>query len=502
MRKANRFLIFSVLLAALLSSCTYRSLKNVESVMETDPAAADSLLDAIPSPRHARSRALHAILRTQIDYKLYRKAESDSLIRTATGYYGKGRKSYHAAMAWYSLGCVAGESGRDSTAADAYLTAISLFPDTLVRYYALSQQNLSYIYLDHKMDQEALPLIKSCRANAVRLGDSAAIAFCDYNIAKYHLLTNNFDTAKVLFERLVDNSWLSHDTRHYPILQLAKILQSGNHDYMKSIEYVDSFVKVNKNNVSNGLAYSIKAHAYYNLHQLDSACCYYNLTLEESADPYSICDAFRRLSEIYSIEGHLDQASSYAEQASMWMDTIVTLKSSDEIFRALLSFPEITAPQNRPFHTIILILTFCIFVTVFLLIKKTSIQQTQPSHAHISDFENDLHEFKQSPAYNEMVLAVHSVKELNYGEKETITDTFRNSLSGLRAFIVNSASLNGHELDYCIFIMLGFKQKDYHRVFNITPSGSRNIKTRIKEKMSEDMFNYIFAPVQATDSEA
>lgn len=140
------------LAALLLASCTYRDLKAVERTMETDPAVADSLLCEIPIPAHGRSRALYALLKTQIDYKMYRDADSDSLIRVATDYYGRKYKGYHAAMAWYSLGCISAELGNDSTAADAYLSALSLFPDTLVRYYALAEQNLSYIYLEHNMD--------------------------------------------------------------------------------------------------------------------------------------------------------------------------------------------------------------------------------------------------------------------------------------------------------------------------------------------------------------
>ena len=123
-----------------LAGCGRQELLQVERIMESDVLKADSMISTMEEPAGRRNLALYSILRTQIDYKLYRKAESDSLIRTATDYYGKGRKSYHAAMAWYSLGCVAGENGDDVTAVDAYLNALSLFPDTLVRYFALSEQ--------------------------------------------------------------------------------------------------------------------------------------------------------------------------------------------------------------------------------------------------------------------------------------------------------------------------------------------------------------------------
>ena len=153
----------------LLSGCRHSGLSRVERLMENDIEVADSLISAMNKPTGKRGRARYALLKTQIDYKLYRPALNENGIRIATDYYGRDRKSFHAAMAWYSLGCVSAELGRDSTAADAYLTALRLFPDTLVRYYALAQQNLSYIYLEHYLDYESLSMFKAYYTNAVRL---------------------------------------------------------------------------------------------------------------------------------------------------------------------------------------------------------------------------------------------------------------------------------------------------------------------------------------------
>lgn len=486
--------------ALLLASCTYRDLKAVERAMETDPAVADSLLSEIPTPAHGRSQALYALLKTQIDYKMYRDADSDSLVRIATDYYGRKYKGYHAAMAWYSLGCISAELGNDSTAADAYLSALSLFPDTLVRYYALTEQNLSYIFLEHNMDDEAIQLIKSCRLNACRLADSAAIAFCDYNIGKYHLLNNEFDTAKNLFEELNDNHWLSPDTKNYPLLQIAKILQLDSHNYEQSIEHIDSFIKKNMNCVPNGLAYSVKADAYYDINQIDSARYYYDITLKETNDPHTKCDAFRRLSTIYSNTGNSVMASFCAEQASSWMDSIVVNNQSDIIFRALLSNSNNYFPRKYSFTTksVALLITSLLLILIGILLHSRALsgygkkkEQTQNVKT-ISDFENNLIDFKRNQVYNEMIFAINERKEIESKRKNELTDKFRNSLPELRAFIVASSHVNDKELDYCIFTMLGFKQKDYHRIFNLSQSGCRNLKTRIKGKMPDDIYNYIF----------
>lgn len=105
----GRLFVLYILIAALTLmpvSCTYRDLRALGRTMETDPAAADSLLDEIPVPSCGRSLALYSLLRTQIDYKMYRTAESDSIIRIATDFYGTRYSSYYGALAWYSLGCL------------------------------------------------------------------------------------------------------------------------------------------------------------------------------------------------------------------------------------------------------------------------------------------------------------------------------------------------------------------------------------------------------------
>lgn len=485
--------IMSLAASLLLASCTYRDLKAVERTMETDPVIADSLLAAFSMPERGRSQALYALLKTQIDYKMYRDADSDSLVRIATDYYGRKYKGYHAAMAWYSLGCISAELGNDSTAADAYLSALSLFPDTLVRYYALAEQNLSYIFLEHNMDDEAIQLIKSCRLNACRLADSAAIAFCDYNIARSLLYNNEYDSAQTMFIELSENKWLAPNIKNIPLLELSKIALFNDNDSKKSLEYIDLFLQRNNHINSYGLAYSIKADAYYFNKELDSAYYYYRLSLNETQNLYTICDAYRRLSEIETINGHRDSATYYAEKASAWMDTIVVSSSSNTIFRSLLSNAQLFTPQENSIATALVLLLLTLSIIFFIGIvlhsrPKGQIHQIE----NISDFENDLIDFKQSQIYQEMIFAINEKKEIESKQKNALIDKFRESLPELRAFIAASSNVNGNELDYCIYTMLGFKQKDYHKIFHLSQSGCRNLKSRINGKMPEDIFRYIF----------
>lgn len=509
--------IMSLAASLLLASCTYRDLKVVECAMETDPVIADSLLAAFSMPERGRSQALYALLKTQIDYKMYRDADSDSLIRVATDYYGRKYKGYHAAMAWYSLGCISAELGNDSTAADAYLSALSLFPDTLVRYYALTEQNLSYIFLEHNMDDEAIQLIKSCRLNACRLADSAAIAFCDYNIARSLLYNNEYDSAQTMFIELSENKWLAPNIKNIPLLELSKIALFNDNDSKKSLEYIDLFLQRNNHINSYGLAYSIKADAYYFNKELDSAYYYYRLSLNETQNLYTICDAYRRLSEIETINGHRDSATYYANLASSWMDSIVVNTNSEIILRSLLNHLQSTYLHKRNQYSFLGIIVFSVTILIILSLliyfkirrnrssedvcqnvklemntNNANVQKNEETRTiKISDFMNDIYAFKQSELYNIIAERIINHEEPGPKQKHITRDSFRKELIKLRSYISTSSKVNDDDIDFCIFTLLGFKQRDFYIISDVLQS--RTLKCRLKSKMPTELFLQIFS---------
>jgi len=142
-RRLHILSLVAILLALCIGSCGdaghptfgrgdekafHDALRRAEALMETDPHAARAVLDSLKivnrTPSFARlntsknkqgvkkssnskSLADYAWLRTQIEYKCDVPLTSDSLARIATDYYGTPRRpDYHAAMAWYTLGCV------------------------------------------------------------------------------------------------------------------------------------------------------------------------------------------------------------------------------------------------------------------------------------------------------------------------------------------------------------------------------------------------------------
>ncbi len=96
-----RIVMYSLLLATLCVGCGkhgyMRQLERLEAQLDTAPDVVRLALDSIPYVSlDEEERALYAILRTQADYKCYVPLTTDTLIRHATAYYSRNRKSYRA----------------------------------------------------------------------------------------------------------------------------------------------------------------------------------------------------------------------------------------------------------------------------------------------------------------------------------------------------------------------------------------------------------------------
>ena len=190
MRKLASSFLLLVVAGCVLTGCVQSSLREAEAFLETDLKAADSILCGIPQ---------------------YKPLITDSLILTATRYYGttiRGSRNrrYHSALAWYSQGCVYSELNNDLAAIDAYLKAQDLFPDTLVRYYALTEKSVGVLLLNRMMLDEARHQFKCCQINAQRLKDNKMQNHAIFHTGLCALYSKDFKVADSIFRVILDNS--------------------------------------------------------------------------------------------------------------------------------------------------------------------------------------------------------------------------------------------------------------------------------------------------------
>ena len=235
-------LSFLVMMTSCGRDSRLTALEQVESLMETDAPSARALLDSLPTEGlRGEAAARYAIMRTQTDYKCFVPLTTDSLIAEATRYYGDRRPSMHAAMAWYSLGCVRAEQGDDVLAVEAFLKACTLFPDTLSRYYALCQQNLGHHYSRRGMFDEALEAYAAFNRSAAVSERDTLIN--NYHIGKVLVEQGKTDEATAVLAALIDNPSASAGLKQKAHFELAKVACYLQNDYAGALRHAHAAAK-------------------------------------------------------------------------------------------------------------------------------------------------------------------------------------------------------------------------------------------------------------------
>ena len=333
----HHLLLLPLLAAVLLTSCTRHSaawpqLLEAEKLLDTDLPAAAALIDSLDAaPLQGEEAALYAILQTQADYKRYRPLTSDSLPRLAAAYYGTPRRrSCRAAMAWYTLGCCYTERHDDPAAIDAYLKAKDCFPDTTIRYYALTEQNLGEHYLNRLMCDEAARELRACRQHFVALADSSAVAYADYRLAICHIYRQDFAAADSLLNAAVQNPHADAALLRNACYQRAKIAYfEGRTDAAKQLLKDKMTLMPNKATL-NGI-YNLYADILYDEQLYDSAYHYYQQSVRCQSTPSTYSTSYGRLAELAAITGRTDSIRHFQHLHDAWADTVYTRKNQQDI---------------------------------------------------------------------------------------------------------------------------------------------------------------------------
>ena len=398
MRKLSSSFLLLVVAGCVLTGCGQSILREAEALLETDLKAADSILASMPMPKSRRDRAWYAVLKTQADYKNYRPLTDNSLILSATEYYGTKHKGYQAAMAWYSLGCSYTDANNDLAAIDAYLKARDLFPDTLIRYYALTEQNLGKHYLNRMMLPEATEQYKCCLANAIRLNDGIVQKNAIYNLGRCALYGKDFPTADSIFSHILTDSTSTYDQKNIAIFQLSKIRLHHDKDYPKALELINEHLHYLKNPENYGAGLSVKADIFNEMGQFDSAYHYYSKSLDYNNDINTVCSNYDHLMQMAIELGHKDEATQYYNGYKNTADSIYELRNQEQI-KTLESEHKTELAENqlhnRTVRLTIIIVSF-ILISIMLAIiaviyyrnwKKEKIWRIRDS---INQTESDL----------------------------------------------------------------------------------------------------------------
>ena len=504
--KKTLYILFAI---ALLISCrdngAHRTLQSAEQLLETDVVAADSILESMTPPLSKRGQAWYAVLKTQADYKQYKPITSDSLILTATNYYGSHRKSYRSAMAWYSQGCVYSEMKDDVSAIDSYLKAIDLFPDTLIRYFALTEQQLGKCYLEKSMYKESMGMFLRCRNNACRLKDSTIIAYSDYHLALIKLHNNRYEGLDDTFINLTTNKHLTKYYRNESLVQLAKYHLFHSCNYDSAFYYLDRKIAVSANS-SLGATYNLKGEIFYKLGIIDSSYYYIDRSLKEPNDIYTQCESYRRLSEMSALLGNNLEAFNYGKLYTECLDSIRVLTNANDIAAISIAHKtEMETLKRKEYRNktiisgvlILLVVVSILYVSYLSHINKINrrsiefsdsmwakINTTLPIDGSEEDYlETGKTRYLNSPSHF-MLIPNNQNQTLRKEEKEAVKHDISVAVSDLMAKMFNDyPSINNKEVLLCILSFLDVNKNMICSILDLSDDNYRKLKSRLKDKL-------------------
>ena len=523
------FKLFVGLILIMSVSCSERKTLNaVKDWLEVDPAVASSILSSIPTPTSKRNRALYAVLKTQADYKNYVVATSDSLILTATAYYGSKKKGYYPAMAWYSLGCVYSDMNNDLAAIDAFLKAKDMFPDTLVRYYALTEQKLGKHYLNQMMLTDSRYNLQCCLTNATRLHEDALTSNARYLLALNSLYEADYFQAESLFNDLLNDPYATSMRSRQCYMNLAKIQLFGYKDTRKAMYFIDRYLYELIDPAETGVGYSIKGDIFFETGQYDSAYHYYTKSMECKEELYTVCDNSGKLAILSIYRNNPDDALAYMRLHDELIDSIYDLRKDiaiEEVIRNHQLALKDNEVRYRHKRFILVGMSLLILVVMGYLLwmahrwnRMARLQLRQRDEvrnnsieimkAHIMDAPfNDKHISRESilNLYKEKLdlckemfretsaYSLLSSKLLNNdysfdaNEKSEIvsqiSESFIDSILDMNIEITN---LNREDIVICVLSYMKFSNRLISAFINISESGVRKRKVRLLEKSSKD----------------
>lgn len=219
------------LLSLLVWSCSCQpsgidaTLAEAERLMDARPDSALALVESIdPSAIHSRStRALHALLLTQAQFKNYIDVPNDSLISIALAYYDSSRDSYRKMLSLYYFGRLRLQSKDYSKSLYSLIKAKDLAESLDDDFWvAMCAQRIADIYHNTYNYSEE---IKNTRIECERFRKAGMADHLNYamlDLARSYYNIEEYDSCMILCRQLQDSALRHSDD--YLRLDVSRVL--------------------------------------------------------------------------------------------------------------------------------------------------------------------------------------------------------------------------------------------------------------------------------------
>lgn len=526
-----------IVLSAILFSCSSPSAKNplllrADSLMETLPDSALSILESISSPEKfsGADRAFYALLLTQAQHKNFIPLNDDSLIKIAVDYYGDKKKSINAAKAHYYLGVTYWEKGSASFAVEEYLTAVRLMPEKN-DFLAMIYDNLGVCYEDDDLYNAAMDAYR--KAYKILKGRCNQ-AYPLSGIARVYLSQTNRDSALFYYQQALDCALIDKDT----ILAGAlyndiALVHFQKENYNQADIYVSNAIKLT-NHEMLAPVYLLKAEIMLNLNKLDSANYYLNKDID-GYDIYGKASYYNGLHKIALKRGDWKAAIDNMDIYMMHYDSIQMMIDNKELVRLMDKhhLEEHKRQLSEHSRMILLVISSIFFAFIiigifsFMLIDRKrkkriihlqqELNQKRVDAALLRDeasettnedidtrkielIERQIHLCKlmfQSTHSYEVLEKVKKATpkqllDMDYLRKEIKDGVWESFVDVMNSLDEGEAKLTPKDRYFCILILLNCTKSVIMELMQASSDAIKTRKNRIKKKMDSNLFKIVF----------
>lgn len=531
--------IGGILSSISFSSCS-SSVKNplllcADSLMETYPDSALSILESISSPQKLprADRALYALLLTQAKYKNYITLEDDSLIKTAVEYYGDRKKSLYAAKAHYYWGATYRDMGYTSFAVEEYLTAIRLMP-VKDDFLAMIYDNLAECYEEEDLSNVAAEAYRS--AYQILEGESGQI-YPLRGIARVFLLQNEKDSALCYYQLALDCAFAVQDSNLIGALYHDfAMVYNEKKDYVQANKYASRVIAiVSQDKLAN--AYLLKAKIMLNLNKLDSASYFFSKDMNQ-LDIYGKVACYDGMYQIAKKKGEWKAAAENMDAYRVLYDSIQVMSDNEELIKLMdkhqLEEHKRKLSEHNKILLASLIITFfslmviCVFYFMWndrkrkkyyialqhgltqkrvdaMLLKEEEVSELNKEHIDKKRLELTEEQIqlcisilKTTDCYDQLEAlekATHkqllAMRSLRKEMRSAISSAFVDVMVNLKE---RYPALTGDDVFYCVLSLLCCSKFVVMELMDATSDALKTRKSRIKNKVDAQIFERVFGP--------
>lgn len=390
-------------------------------------------------------------------------------------------------------------------ALESYLYAMDLFPDSIIRYYALCAQNVGDILLRRELLSEASELFKRAKSISEILYDSSMIVYADFKQSLIYLREKEYLKADSLFQYLVVNPYLSNYNQMEVILGMSKVATFNDFDYSRSI-YLTDYCINSKSHSAAG--YNQRGINYMLQNDIDSAKYCFIKSVSCPSDVYTDYSNYSCLSEIAINNGEQEQSKYYLSLCETAIDSIMTMINHEEISSILLSYSNKKSMSEimktkYTMHAVIVVASIVILFILILSIverdrniKKYYIEKNDQLLETVSvavddtlfDVFNNCRKSFDKSVSPSLMMRILKERKSNANDTTVIRHDIKTCFKELYLRIIDDKHyMSKGDFECLVCVLLKLENKDIALVLDKSYSTITSVKARLKSKIPKEL---------------